>query len=175
MNQTVNGTTKQPRKPGWWYPYIFVAGFAVVVGVNGIMFYYASSTFTGLTTTQAFEDGLAYNKTLAAAEIQRQRGWQVEFGVEASPPTSAEQQSRFAEVSATFLDRDGQPLSDLTVNALLFRPTAEGYDVSRVLTHVGEGRYVAPVELPLYGQWELRLIGSRGEEQHQLVTRVIVR
>ncbi|MGE5500712.1 MAG: FixH family protein, partial [Ignavibacteriales bacterium] len=41
------------RRPGWWYPYIFVAAFVVVVGVNAAMAYFASSTFTGLETDNA--------------------------------------------------------------------------------------------------------------------------
>ena len=35
------------RRPGWWYPYIFVGAFGVVLLVNAALAYFATSSFTG--------------------------------------------------------------------------------------------------------------------------------
>lgn len=76
--------TASGRKDGWWYPYIFVAGFAVVVTANLIMMYFATSSFTGLETKSAYERGNAYNAQIAAQEAQDRLGWTVDFATESA-------------------------------------------------------------------------------------------
>ncbi|MCW8952841.1 MAG: FixH family protein, partial [Rhodospirillales bacterium] len=61
---TASGQAANNRKPGWWYPWIFVGGMTIVVIVNGIMIYFALSTFTGLETRNHYEKGLAYNTNI---------------------------------------------------------------------------------------------------------------
>jgi nitrogen fixation protein FixH len=74
------------RPDGWWYPWIFVAGMLVVVVVNAVMITYAIGTFPGLQTEDAYRKGLAYNRTLAAAREQEERGWQATVRFEADRP-----------------------------------------------------------------------------------------
>ncbi len=63
------------RPDGWWYPWIFVAGFLVVIAVNGTMLFFATSTFSGLSVERAFERGNAYNAEIAAERAQAARGF----------------------------------------------------------------------------------------------------
>lgn len=148
------------RPSGWWYPWLFVGAFLIVIAVNGVMIVLAVDSFAGLDTAHPYERGLDYNQTLAAARAQEEMGWQV--SVEAVPGGGAAAGSHPVALEVRFLDRDGRALTGLAVQALLVRPTVEGHDVEVALAERGGGRYVAKTELPLPGQWDLRIV-ARGE------------
>ncbi len=163
-------SVKTERKPGWWYPYIFVGGFGVIIVVNLIMAYFATSTFTGLETEKAYDKGLKYNQALAAAEAQRQLGWSVAAKVEdkAQMPNGG----RLANVTVTYLGKDGQPLDGLEVDALFTRPLQKGVDQTLRLAPIGGGQYRAEVELPLRGQWDMALNANGPNANHQIKQRI---
>ncbi|GIK98133.1 MAG: membrane protein [Alphaproteobacteria bacterium] len=146
-----------PRR-GRWYPWLFVAAFAVVIAVNGVMVTLAVDSFAGLDTEHPYERGLAYNETLAAERAQDALGWTVAF--DAVPAGAAEGGARTVEVTGAFQDRAGAPLTGLSVRALLRRPAAAGHDREVALAPQGPGRYSATAELPFPGQWELRIVAS---------------
>ena len=52
---------------GRWIPWLFVGFLVVVAAVNGVMIWYALSSWTGLAANQAYDNGLTYNQNLAAA------------------------------------------------------------------------------------------------------------
>ena len=158
------------RKPGWWYPYIFVGGFGVVLAVNGALAYFATSSFTGLQTENAYEKGLAYNKTLDLARIQDEMGWTVEVKVE---PVAG--QAHQTLVVVAYRDRQGQPLDGLAVKARMIRPTAKGYDRDAVLNEVTPGTYGATVDLPLEGLWDVNLTAAGRDATHQIVRRIVAK
>ncbi|QNT70627.1 FixH family protein [Defluviicoccus vanus] len=163
------------RPSGWWYPWIFVVGMMVVIAVNAVMITLALETFPGLDTEDAYRKGLKYNQTIAAAEAQDARGWQMAVAV---APHPGEQTSaaggRQADVVATFTDRDGYPLSGLTVEAYLLRPTNSGHDASAALDEQVGGHYAAMVTLPLPGQWDVRVHARRGDETFQATRRIMM-
>jgi nitrogen fixation protein FixH len=149
-------TSGRPR--GWWYPWLFVAAFAVVIAVNGVMIKLALDSFSGLDTEHPYERGLGYNDTLAAARAQEEMGWQVAF--DAVPAGAAAPEGHPVTLEARFLDRDGNALTGLEVRALLQRPAVKGHDVELPLAERGGGRYVAHTDLPLPGQWDLRIVAT---------------
>jgi nitrogen fixation protein FixH len=157
------------RADGWWYPWIFVAAMGVVVLVNGVMVAFALGTWTGLETEGHYEKGLAYNRDLAAAKAQAERGWRVAFGLDG---VVAAGDIRTGTLSATFTARGGTPLGDLDVRAVIRRPTADGYDQEVPLVAAGNGVYRARITLPLPGQWEVRLHAYRGDAVFQESRRV---
>ncbi len=148
---------------------IIVAGFAVVLAVNSVLVYFAINSWTGLETEQHFVKGLKYNDALAAADRQKQLGWRLDL-----TPRWAEGDGDtvVGTISVVLADRDGQPLTDLAVHLMAVRPTHEGHDREVGLTHRGQGRYVGRIELPLRGQWQLRVLASRGEDDFQHVERI---
>lgn len=148
------------RSPGWWYPWIFVGGMAVVVVVNVVMMTLAVKTFPGLETKDAYQKGLEHNKALAKARQQAERGWKVEldFPAETGKP---------ADLAVTFRDKQGQPVEGLTVEADFVRPTVAGYDFRVKLEPRGNGTYAARATMPLVGQWHLNLVAGRGEETYE--------
>lgn len=161
--------TISKRKPGWWYPWIFVGMFGVVVAVNGSLAYFAISSFTGLQTEGAYEKGLAYNKALAAIQAEERLGWTVEPQIDPSAITTG------GPVTVTAKDRDGKPLDDLEVAIQLVRPTTAGYDSVHELVAQGAGRYQAFLKLPLPGLWDVKVLASRGADQVETMRRVVLK
>jgi nitrogen fixation protein FixH len=159
------------RPDGWWYPWTFVAGMAIVIAVNVGLAFLAVSTFPGLETTDHYRKGLAYNRDLAAAEAQAQRGWQLQVDFE---PAQAVGPSLAGTVTAVFADRDGVPLGRLAVQVYFTRPTHEGFDRKVVLDHLSAGRYQAPVTLPLRGVWDARIVAGIDDIVFQETRRLVV-
>ncbi|HYE44111.1 MAG TPA: FixH family protein, partial [Caulobacteraceae bacterium] len=52
-----------------------VGFFAVVIALDSLFVTWAVQTFPGEVSTRAYEDGLAYNRTLAARQEQKALGW----------------------------------------------------------------------------------------------------
>jgi nitrogen fixation protein FixH len=154
------------RKSGWWYPYIFVGGFAVVLVVNFTMAYFASSTFSGLSTEKPYEKGLAYNKTLDAAKVQEQMGWAVDVEVEPGA-------NHGLHVTIRYRDRDGKPVEGLTVRGRMVRPTAKGHDREVVLASVGAGVYATHQEMPLPGIWDMTVDAGAPGISYQISRRIL--
>lgn len=167
--------TAGARKDGWWYPYIFVAGFAVVVTANLIMMFFATTSFTGLETKSAYERGNAYNAVIAAQEAQDRLGWTVDLTTEASLRAEPGAPGRAAAFTLRMTDAQGAPLDGATVVAEIIRPTTAGYDHELKLLPVGPGTYRGDIDLPLVGQWDVQVHATRGEDSYRLRKRVIVR
>jgi len=163
---------QKQRADGWWYPWIFVGAMVMVALVNGIMIFIALDTWTGLETEGHYRKGLIYNENLAADEAQAQRGWRFNL---ASDVVRVSGDSRTVELRAQFSDSHGTSLDGLDVNALIVRPTHEGYDFETSMKALGNGAYGATIELPLAGQWDVRIHALRGDEAFQEVLRVQVR
>ena len=157
----------ETRKPGWWYPYIFVGGFMVVLVVNFTMAYFANSTFSGISTERPYEKGLAFNQTIETARKQEALNWSVDLQVE---PTA----NHGAHVTITYKDAAGQPVDGMQVKAEFVRPTAKGHDRQVALAPVGPGAYATMQELPLAGVWDLALVASGKEMPYSVNRRIVV-
>ncbi|MGK7864795.1 FixH family protein [Falsiroseomonas sp. E2-1-a4] len=132
-----------PRRSRW-IPWVFVGGMLLVVVVNGGLIYAALSSFTGLTTGKAFDRGRTYNQVIQEAARQEALGWQARVTFQAGA------------VSVAVVDRQGQPVAGV-LEGHLQRPL-DGTQVPLAFRQGGAGRFVAPAEPPLPGQWEARLV-----------------
>lgn len=159
------------RARGWWYPYIFVGAFGVVLAVNGTLAYFATSTFTGLSTQDAYEKGRLYNQNLALAKAQAEMGWQVE--TKAVPVSTADQPK--VDIRITYRDRDGKALDGLTVRAAMVRPTVAGHDHEVELKPLGQGAYGVVHPLPLAGVWDMDVVAvGDGGVAYQHAQRIVI-
>lgn len=127
-----------------------VGFFAVVLSANLAMAYLAIHSASGLTNADAFRDGLAYNRTLAAAEAQQALGWR----------SRIERHGDRLVVGVT--DRDGTPLSGLAVSVRLLRPGHAPYERALSLEETSTGDYDSPLSLPWPGRWIAALQLSDG-------------
>lgn len=160
------------RQRGWWYPWIFVGLMLLVVAVNATLATLAVKTFPGLQSEDAYNEGLRYNDTLAAQRDQTKRGWKMDLRAKSNAAADGRRQ---AEVTVTFVDRDGYPLDRLDIDAELIRPTAAGFDQRLDFEHRAAGQYVASVTLPLAGQWDAKINARRDEETYQTTRRLLVK
>ena len=165
-------TMQSSRRPGWWYPYIFVGVFLVVLAVNIVMATSAVTTFSGLQTEQAYDKGLAYNDVLNQAKAQEKLGWSVDAQVVAHDPSNSQRHD--ADMSVTYADKAGKPVTGLSVQAEIARPTLAGHDQKLELVEKTPGQYVALAPLDLPGQWDVSVIARLGEVQYKFSQRVLV-
>ncbi len=162
----------QTRPRSWWYPWIIVAFFAVVVSVNGFMIYTATTTFTGLETEGHYVKGLKYNDNLDGVKKQAELGWK---DITSWTPLSQNGTERSGRLKVVFLDKAGNPLEGMKADALLIRPTHEGYDQEASLQSIGNGVYEFAMTLPLPGQWDVRILASKGDDLYQRVQRLHIK
>jgi len=154
--------------------FMMLGFFAAIVVVNGIFTYFAVASFSGLETEQAYLKGLDYNRTLAAAAQQRERGWQVVL--QEGPETAAGGEEHLHRFDLRYLGPEGGPLKGLAVELELRRPGSQEGDRRASLAELGEGRYGALIELPALGQWKLRAEARRaGQVIHVLEQRLWLR
>ena len=150
------------RAPGWWYPWLFVGGMGIVIVVNGIMAYFAVSTWAGLETEDHYTKGIAYNETIDRLQRQATLGWSADINLNDD------------NLSAVFKDSYGIPIEGLAVTALLYRPSRDDIDREIILVPAAPGHYRANPEFPLPGLWEVRLSATRGEDSYRLRRRIQV-
>jgi nitrogen fixation protein FixH len=161
---------QQPERAarrGSWIPWIFVAGFGVVLAVNVIMVYVAATTWPGIAVNRSYDKGLTYNRNLEAAARQEALAWTASIET-----TLTGSLAGMAQVTLT--DAAGAPLYRATVSLAFERPTHEGYDFAVQLEPEGDGLYSAPFTVPLPGLWDLRLIVSHGDDRLVTTERVLL-
>ena len=141
---------------GSWIPWLFVGLFGVVVAVNGTMIWIAGSTWTGVTTDDAFEKGLDYNRNLEAQNTQAALGWRVTIEAELDEGFEG-------RLTLTLQDSEGASLDDAEVAVTFERPTHEGLDFTVLPEPVGGGRYEAGLAVPLAGAWNAHTVARRGD------------
>ena len=129
--------------------------FALVFAVNGAFVYLANESWTGLTSDQAYREGLTYNGKLATAAASRALGWRA--GVEIEPDEGGQ------SLAVALVDRAGRPLDGLQVRARFRRPVIEGHDRDYALDPVGAGRYRAVIDLEFKGQWDVTVTAEAAD------------
>ncbi len=154
-------------RSAYWIPRSFFIFFAVVFGANGIMLFFALDSWTGLSTENAFQEGLAYNDRIAERDRQAALGWQVSFDAVPDRPGHVVFDIRVDD------DR-GVPVTTAAVTVSLTRPTHEGYDSTATLTHMGGGRYGGEADLSLPGQWDVELTIQEPRGRYRQSERVFV-
>lgn len=158
------------RQRGWWYPYIFIAFFGVVVGVNVIMAYFATSTFSGISTEGAYQKGLTYNQNLAMARAQEALGWTVKTTVKPVDDSDAVK----ARITVSYRDRDDKAVEGMNVIAKLVRPTAKGADREVVLSPLGNGVYGGDYALALNGVWDMDVVALGDGVAYEHAQRFVI-
>ncbi|MBF0137321.1 MAG: FixH family protein [Magnetococcus sp. DMHC-1] len=140
----------QSTRRRWLVAGIFM--FAIVLLVNLFLAFFAKRTWNGLTTTQAYEKGLAYNEVLAAQERQDRLGWQGSL-----EPTTGWIVGQPAVLRFTLTEKDGTPIQSAVVKGSLYRTVHQGNDQTLAFEQEQPGRYKVSVTPPLPGVWEVKL------------------
>ena len=167
------GNTVEGHRFGWkraWPMWILAGFFGVIFLANGVLVYLANTSFSGLTTEEAYEKGRTFNKELARSDAQNKLGWTAVL-----KSTSEKAEGRhLIRLDLIMTQADKQPLTGGKIDLLLVRPTHEGYDQQLSMTEGAAGNYSAHVELPLPGQWEVRAVVSAKDGAYRLIERISV-
>ncbi|WP_428699995.1 FixH family protein [Stappia sp.] len=145
--------------------FFWLAGFfSAMLIANAFFVYFALSSFPGVVTEQAYEDGLAYNGRIAASRAQVELNWDVSGKVWRDA-------DGVARISVTARDAAGAPLTGLAVTARLLRP-ASPEPARTVSLQEGEtGSYSGGVDAVAAGRWILDLDAQSGGEGEQFISR----
>ena len=152
-----------------WIPWMIVGFFAVFMLLDAVFVYLAMSSHRGVVTEKAYEKGLAYNETVAAADAQQALGWQGEIAV--AGRSGVEEP---ATIGFILRDAKGALRSGAEVQAKLIRPTQAGYDRVLLLEETEPGHYIGNVHIPLAGQWDIRVAATWQGRQYQQRRRVVI-
>lgn len=146
--------------------------FGAMLLANGIFVYYALTTFTGLETQHAYREGLAYNSELARARAQAELGWQVEL-------TQGPLADGGVDFTLRYTDRNGAPVTALTIDAVLRHPATKARDRKIILRETAPGTYHGRVAGISAGQWEIRLAATAAtgatDTPHQQIERLWIK
>lgn len=145
--------------------YAMLIFFGVIFVVNGVFIYLARSTFTGVSTEDAYHKGLAYNDVIRAARSQHTLGWQV----------VDMKLTQGGALQVMFLDQEEAPLQGLTVQAEVRRPTTQEYDQTLTLAERAPGLYAGQGEALAQGQWQVVLLAQRGDDAFRVEHRVFLK
>lgn len=129
--------------------------FGVIFAVNGAFVYFALDSWPGLSNDSAYEQGLDYNQTIAAAEAQNATGWQ--------SAVSIEKEQGYYAVSVHLKEANGEPLSGQKVTATFRRPVGAENTIVTAMLPMSDGVYANRVELPFPGRWQVFVEVETGE------------
>lgn len=131
---------------------LLVAFFGVIFAVNGYFAFAAITTYTGVVAQEPYRKGLTYNRRIQAGERQADLGWTAELIA-----------NRDGDTRLVLADRDGRPVSGLTVKAILGRPSTGKFDRALAFVEIAPGNYLS-TEVPLDdGNWIVTLTAHETE------------
>lgn len=126
-------------------PWMIVLFFVVFVSVDMVFLTIAVRTNTGSVSENAYEDGLHYNRALDAVERQNSEGWSHLFSFQDGVLRVQMKNNLSSNVPGA------------KVKAVFTRPVHAGEDFELVLDETDTGVYETRPEIPLPGQWNVRI------------------
>ncbi len=157
MGEIMSESTGRPIT-GWHVLIGLVIFFGIVMGVNGVLTYYALKSWSGLEVESSYEAGKVYPDEIAAARQQAQKAWKVEVSARHSA-------DRIATIEISARDSGETPLSGLAFTGRLMRPINSALDHTFTFESAGRGLYTASVEGVDAGQWDLIVEAEDGDKR----------
>lgn len=133
---------------GWHMLALLVAFFGVIISVNMLMAYYATSTWSGLVVQNTYVASQEFNGKAAGIRAMLATGVRGKLTVEKD------------EIAYVLTVEDGKAVEADAVTAHFKRPVGEHQDFIAALLPAGEGRYAASHEV-LPGDWIVEVIATR--------------
>lgn len=141
---------------GWSVLAILVGFFLTVFTANGTLIYFALHTLRGEVMENPYDASQVFNKRIADANAQDERGWKVD--VTTQPEGAGEQ------VATAFRDKDGAAIEGLKVIARFEHPFDATRDAETTLSSDGADYEGVAAPVPP-GRWTLVIEASRGSER----------
>lgn len=148
-----------------YIPWLFVAGFAIVVAVNATMISFAVGSFSGLYTPKPRERGLHYNTVVVEQKARDALGWRID----------ATWRAEAGRLEVAVSDAMGQPLIGARVFVELVRPVEKRPPIGVTLATVEDGRFAGYADLPVRGNWDLDVVVERGGNRYAQTRRMFLK
>lgn len=144
-----------------YIPWLVVLFFLVFMTVDAFMVTVAIRTQTGLVTDNAYEKGLAYNQTIAAARRQETLGWTHDISIKNN------------QLIFSLNDKSGRPIAGAQVQAKIVREVQAGYDLEIPLVETSHHSYEANINFPMPGEWAIRIFSVSKNTPYQVSSKVM--
>jgi nitrogen fixation protein FixH len=148
-----------------YIPWLFVAGFAIVIVVNATMIWFAVDSFSGLYTPKPRDRGLHYDEVVAEQKARDALGWRIE----------AQWRAEERRLAIAVFDAASQPLAGARVFVELVRPVEKRPPLAVAMEAADIGRFAGRIELPERGNWDLDIVVERGGERYALTRRMFLK
>ena len=146
-------------KKGWYWPIVLVGLLASGVAANLYFMSRAPTDPSFAVEPDYYAKAVAWNAHQEQARDNAALGWTVALAVsEADPGTGR------AHVVAALRDREGRPVSGLTVGLEAFHNARASQIVKAALLENADHVYAADVAVSRPGFWEFRVEATRGTE-----------
>jgi len=164
---TRNAPRKEFTVTGRFVLVSLILFFLVVASVNAYMMTMAIRTFPGADVKNGYETSQNYNKEIAAARQQSERGW-----VSEAVALRMNDQMR---LTIALKDAQKAAVTGLQMESWLRHPSDKKQDVQLQLNEVAPGVYEALKGGIHAGAWNLELIGTRnGAREYLSRSRITV-
>jgi nitrogen fixation protein FixH len=148
-----------------YIPWLFVAGFAIVFLVNGLMIWLAVGSFSGLYGNGARNRETNYNDVIAQQKARDALGWKID----------TKWQPNENRLQINVAQGDGSALLSAAITAQLVRPAEKRPSLPLKLDELGDGRFVTHVELPARGNWDLDILVVAKGQNFALTKRLFLK
>lgn len=135
---------------------ILAGFFLTVFAANGALMYFALHTLRGEVMDNPYDASQAFNRRIADARRQDERGWKVDVTTQA--------EGAGERVLTSIRDRDGAPIAGLDVTARFEHPFDATRDAEAKLAPDGASYQGVAGPVP-HGRWTLVIEASRGSER----------
>lgn len=128
---------------GWHMIGVMGLFFGTIIGVNLLMAFFATSTWTGLVVKNSYVASQHFNEVTAERRRAAELGWRAKVSYEGGSVT-------------VNLTRDGKPVAAENVSAMIGHPASSREDRTVELAALGGGVYQAETSLAP-GLWQADL------------------
>ncbi len=122
-----------------------------------------SSQFTGAVSNNLQDEEKQFDEYVVKLQKQRERGWRVVGGWDKPPIIN--QASVF---SLTAKERSGKLISGAVITSEFRRASDMKFDKKYRLKESDSGNYSAEIILPLAGCWTMKILVSKGNNEHEI-------
>jgi nitrogen fixation protein FixH len=164
ISQSSKKALTNPWVLGW-----LVAVFLVFV-INVVFISTAIVTNPGLVEENYYEKGQNHEKNFQTKLATRARlGWKM-----ALRPPQQVLQNQPTNIYFNLQDKSGSQLNVDKVLLTAYRPSDANADIHLTMENIGQGSYLATLNLPLKGLWELQATAYKGEDSFNTILRLDV-
>lgn len=143
MLQKSLSTPEASRRYGRFVLLCFVVFFGLIFVANIFLVSTALKTHKGVVSENAYQEGLDYNKTIAAYEQQKLLGWHITPSV------------RKDLLAITVKNAQNKPITKAQVRAFVTRGDQKQFDQKITLSEKTQGIYQTDFQFAAKGKWTI--------------------